>query len=297
MIIENLKLFLLIVDKGSMRAAAREYGLSAARVSERLSALEAYYDTRLLNRTTRSISVTEEGQELARTARRIIIETEEIETKLKFGKKTISGTIHLNATIDFGINCIAHLIDEFMELHPEININLTLDDGYVDLISNNIDLAIRLGELSDSTLHTKKIGINPRITCASPEYLQKYGIPKHPSELEKHNCLLTKFSTHVDRHWRFIVDGHEKGFSVKGNRISNNGELVSNWCRAGHGIAFKSSWDVYDDLKSGKLVKVLQEYEIANRPSQFVFAEGATKLRRVRLLMEHIIKGLEKFQT
>lgn len=115
MLFENLNLFLLIVEKGSMSAAAREFGLSPARVSERLSDLETHYDTKLLNRTTRSISVTEQGQELVKTARRILAETEEIESKLKLGKEIISGTIHLNATIDFGRNFIGPLIDDFMQ--------------------------------------------------------------------------------------------------------------------------------------------------------------------------------------
>ena len=296
MLLENLNLFLLIVEKGSMSAAAREYGLSPARVSERLSDLETHYDTKLLNRTTRSISVTEQGQELIRTARRIISETQEIESKLRLGKEIISGTIHLNTTIDFGRNCIAPLIDKFMEKHPEINIHLTLDDGYVDLISNNIDLAIRHGELSDSTLHAKKININQRIICASPEYLAKNSMPTHPEQLQHHNCLMTKFGNHIDKHWRFMVDKKEKTYSVNGNRISNNGELVADWCRAGYGIAFKAHWDVHEDIKQGRLVRLLKNFEIPNRPSQFVFASGATKSRRIRMLMDHLSNKLEKFE-
>jgi len=296
MLFENLNLFLLIVEKGSMSAAAREFGLSPARVSERLSALETYYDTKLLNRTTRSINVTEQGQELVITARRILAETEEIESKLKLGKEIISGTIHLNTTIDFGRNFIGPLVDDFMQKNPEINIHLTLDDGNVDLISNNIDLTIRLGELSDSTLHAKKIGINQRIICASPAYLEEHGTPIHPKDLQNHNCIMTKFGKHIDKHWRFMIDGKEKTYTVNGNRISNNGELVADWCRAGHGIAFKANWDVYDDVKKGNLIRLLKEYEIPKRPSQFVFASGATNSRRIRLLMEHISKGLEKFE-
>ena len=292
MLLENLNLFLLIVEKGTMSAAAREYGLSPARVSERLSELEAYYDTRLLNRTTRSISLTEEGQELVKTARHVITEIDEIESKLKLGRKIISGSIHLNTTIDFGRNHLAPLLDQFVLEHPEINIHLTLDDGYVDVISNKIDLAIRLGELSDSSLHSRKICINQRIICASPEYLDAHGVPEHPSQLENHNCLITKFGNHIDRHWGFFVDGGEKTYSVTGNRISNNGELIADWCRAGYGIAFKSNWDVHEDIKTGRLVRILQEYEKPLRPLQFVYVAGATKSLRIRLIMEHIINGL-----
>lgn len=296
MLLENLSLFVLIVEKGSMSAAAREYGLSPARVSERLSDLEAHYDVKLLNRTTRSISVTEQGQELVKTAKRILAETEEIESKLKLGKEIISGTIHLNTTIDFGRNCIAPLINDFMVEHPEINIHLTLDDGYVDLISNNIDLAIRLGDLSDSTLYAKKININQRLICASPEYLAKHGTPKHPKDLKYHNCIMTKFGNHIDKHWRFIVNEKEQAYTVNGNRISNNGELVADWCRAGYGIAFKAHWDIYEDLRQGRLIRLLKDFETPNRPSQFVFAAGATKSRRIRLLMEYLSKELAKFE-
>lgn len=296
MLLENLNLFLLIVEKGSMSAAAREYGLSPARVSERLSDLETHYDTRLLNRTTRSISLTEQGQELAKTARRIMAETEEVEAKLRLGKEIISGTIHLNTTMDFGRNCIAPLLNKFMNEHPGINIHLTLDDGYVDLVSNNIDIAIRLGELSDSTLHAKKIGINQRIICASPEYIEKNGAPAHPHELQKHNCILTKFGNHIDKHWRFMIDGKEKACSVSGNRISNNGELVADWCRAGLGIAFKAHWDIYEDIKEGRLIRLLQEFETPNRPAQFIYAAGTNKSRRMRLVMDYLSKELEKFE-
>lgn len=294
MLLENLNLFLLIVEKGSMSAAAREYGLSPARVSERLSDLETHYDTKLLNRTTRSINVTEQGQQLVSTARRILAETEEIESKLKLGKEIISGTIHLNTTIDFGRNCIAPLVDEFMKKHSEINIHLSLDDGYVDIIGNNIDLAIRLGELSDSTLHARKFNINQRIICASPAYLEKYGAPTHPEHLQDHNCIMTKFGNHIDKHWRFRVNQKEETYSVNGNRISNNGELVADWCRSGHGIAFKSHWDVYEDINKGRLIRLLEEFEIPKRPLQFVFAAGATKSRRIRMLMEHLTKELEQ---
>ena len=292
MLLENLNLFLLIIEKGNMSAAAREYGLSPARVSERLSELETHYNTRLLNRTTRSISLTEQGQELAATARHIITEIEEVESKLKLGRKIISGSIHINTTIDFGRNHLAPILDQFMLEHPGINIQLTLDDGYVDLIPNNIDLAIRLGELSDSSMHSKKITINQRIICASPDYLDEHGVPQDPWELENHNCLITKLGNHIDRHWRFLVDGEEKTISVSGNRISNNGELIADWCKAGYGIAFKSYWDISEDIKAGRLVHILKEYEKPRRPLQFVYSAGATNSRRIRLIMDHIVNGL-----
>jgi len=295
MLVENLKLFLLIVKKGGLGAAGREFGLSPARVSERLFELEAYYDTRLLNRTTRSISLTDEGHELVKSANHILSEIEQLESRIKYGKQTISGTINITVANDFGKNKIAPLLDTFMQEHKEISINLTLNDGYVDLVHDGIDLAFRVGELSDTSLKFTTLAINKRIICASPDYLTRHGIPTHPSELANHNCLLIKFGNMIDRNWKFMVDGRERTFSVSGNRIVNNGELVADWCRAGHGIAFKSLWDVEEDIITGRLVHILQEFQMPQRPLQLVTPVGTKNSLRIKLLIEHLSEGLKDY--
>jgi len=297
MLIDNLRLFLLIIRRGGLAAAGREFGLSPARVSERLADLENYYNARLLNRTTRSISLTDEGSELAKSADHILAEIEELESRIKHGKQKISGTIHLTATNDFGRNKIAPLLDVFMKQHNEIGVQLTLDDGYVDLVNNGVDLAFRVGEVSDASLDAKTIAINKRVICASPEYLDKYGEPKHPADLANHNCLLIKFAYQIDRNWKFIVDGKEKTFLVSGNRIANNGELVAEWCRAGYGIAFKSLWDVDQDIATGRLIHILKDFQMPARPLQLVYPAKATNSARIRLLIDHLSEGLKVYAS
>jgi len=295
MLIDNLRLFLLIVKKGGLAAAGREFGLSPARVSERLSDLETHYNARLLNRTTRSVSLTDEGNELVKSANHILAEMDELESRIKHGRQKISGTIHLTATNDFGKNIVAPLLDAFVEEHKEINIHFTLDDGYVDMVSNGIDLAFRVGELSDTSVSFTTLAINRRIICASPEYLQKHGEPKHPSDLANHNCLIIKFGNTIDRHWKFMVDGKEKTYAVSGNRTVNNGELVAEWCRAGHGIALKSLWDVDKDIEAGRLIHILKDFHMPYRPLQLVYPRGATDSLRIKLLVDHLSEGLKDY--
>lgn len=291
MLLDNLRLFLMIVEKGGMATAGREFGLSPARVSERLSNLERHYGVSLLNRTTRSISLTEEGHELAKSAKNILSEVDDLQARIKLGHEQISGMIHISATIDFGRSKVAPILDSFMKEHPDIDINLTLTDGNVDLVADGIDLAFRFGNLEDSSLHYKRLGENKRLVCASPAYIKKHGMPKHPFDLVEHNCLLVTFGNYIDRHWRFMVDGQAKRVSVKGKRIANNGELIADWCRAGHGIAFKSEWDVREDIKAGNLVEVLKEFRMPPATFQIVYPENAIKTRRIKLLVDYIVKA------
>ncbi|WP_085909513.1 LysR family transcriptional regulator [Kiloniella majae] len=295
--LDNLTLFLRIVEKGGMAAAGRELGLSPASVSERLAALEAYYGASLLNRTTRSISLTDEGRELVSGARRILAEADEVQSRIKLGVEKISGTIHISAPIDLGYNRIVPLLDSFMERHPEISINLTLTDGYVDLVGQGLDFALRLGVLADSSLRIKKLGDNRRVVCASPDYLKKNGTPGHPEDLIHHNCILMRFGNQVDHAWRFDVEGRQKKYFVRGNRTVNDGHLVRIWCRAGHGFALKSIWDIQDDLKSGALVPVLEEFAAVPAALQIVYPDGATQPRRVRLLIDHLAHWFEHNQV
>ena len=290
MLIDNLNLFLRIVEKGGMAAAGREVGLSPASVSDRLASLEAHYGVRLLARTTRSISLTDDGRELVTGARRILAEVDEVESRIKLGVEKISGSIHISMPVDLGRNLIAPVLDAFLKDHAEISIDLSLNDGYVGLVEQGIDIALRYGDLEDSTLRSKLVGENRRIVCASPDYLKANGTPQHPDDLRHHNCILMRFGSQVDRDWRFVIEGKEKKCSVGGNRIANDGDLVRSWCRAGFGVVLKSEWDVRTDLKSGNLVSLLNDFAPPPTALQIVYPAGAVQPRRIRFLMEHMAK-------
>lgn len=166
MLLDNLALFLLIVEKGRLSAAGREMGLSPTTVSERLVALEAHYGASLLTRTTRAISLTDEGKALVEGARRLLSEANELEARIRLGVEKVSGPIRLSAPSDLGRNQLVPLLDGFLAKNPNVTIDLTLSDGYVDLVGQGLDLAIRYGALADSTLKVRKLAESRRIVCA-----------------------------------------------------------------------------------------------------------------------------------
>ncbi|WP_028880019.1 LysR family transcriptional regulator [Terasakiella pusilla] len=288
MFLENLALFQRIVEKGGLAAAGREMGLSPATVTERLNALESYYGATLLKRTTRAIHVTEEGRTLLDGAARLLAEAEELEARIKKGVDQISGPIRVSAPFDLGRNRVAPLIDRFLCVYPNVTVDLLLSDQYNDMTGEGIDFAVRFGSLQSSSLKIKKIGSNSRIPCATPQYIEEFGAPQSPADLEKHNCLVMRFGQNIDNEWPFNVDGRIIKIPVNGNRMCNDGELVREWCLAGYGIAYKSDWDIKEDLDAGRLIPLLQDYLVAPSQIQIIYPPSPVMARRVRMLMDYI---------
>ena len=292
--LDNLQLFVCIVEKGGLAVAGREFGLSPATVSERLLALEAHYQARLLNRTTRSISLTEAGQLLVEGARNLICEADDLQARIRLGVEQLSGLIRLSAPMDLGRTRIAPLLDEFMQSHPDIRVDLTLTDGQIDLVAQGLDLAIRFGSLGDSTLISRKLGNNYRQVVAAHSYLEQNGVPTKPQDLDNHNCLIMRFGSTIDNEWPFQIDQSTVRIPVYGNRIANDGLLVREWCRRGLGIAYKSRWDVAADIESGVLLSLLNDYAAKPSTMQVVYPSAPTLPNRVRELIDFFI---EKFAT
>lgn len=292
MLVENLALFLRIVEKGGLAVAGREIGLSPASVSERLASLEAYYGVTLLARTTRAISLTEEGRALADGARRLLAEAAELESRVRLGADVVSGPIRLSAPEDLGRRLLVPVIDAFLEDHPDVTVDLNLTDGYVDLIGQGLDFAIRHGVLADSSLRAKSLGENRRIVCAAPSYLAKNGTPKHPEDLAEHECIVMRFGQNIDREWPFVIEGVKRRITVRGRRTANDGGLVRLWCRQGFGIALKSIRDIDADLASGTLVALLEDFSMGSTALQIVYPPTVVQPRRVRLLIDRVAAAL-----
>ncbi|MBA6067387.1 LysR family transcriptional regulator [Pseudomonas mosselii] len=290
--LDQLALFLTIIEKGSLSAAGRDRGLSPATVSERLSALEAHYWVTLLTRSTRSLSLTDAGRLLADGARRLLAEAEELQSQLQDGQQKISGLVRLSAPVDLGQHCIVPLLDRFLAEHPDVSIDLDLTDGYVDLVGQGIDLAIRYGTLADSSLRARPLGDNRRVVCAAPDYLRRHGIPLHPDDLARHDCIVMRFGIHTERVWPFRLGAAAYPVSVRGRRVANNGEQVRRWALAGHGLCLKSLRDVQDDLDEGRLVEVLGDFSAGPVALQIVYPPTRVQPRRVRALMEAIVAQL-----
>lgn len=292
MLLDNIALFLQIVEKGSLVAAGREMGLSSTTVSERLVALEEHFGVVLLNRTTRAISLTDEGRALVDGAKNVLSEVDDLETRIRRGAHTLSGPIKVSAPIDLGRTIISAKIDQFLEEYPQISIELLLSDGFVDVVGQGFDIALRFGKVTDSTLRVRSLGQKRRVVCAAPKYLKAEGTPQNPADLKMHNCLVMRFGTHLDNVWRFGSGSFEQVVSVRGDRVANDGALVREWCLAGRGIILKSELDVEGDLEAGNLVELLAGYAPPPTPLQMLFPPSRAQPRRVKVFADRLAQAL-----
>lgn len=293
MLLNNLALFLQIVEKGSLTAAGRETGLSSTTVSERLSALEAHFGVVLLNRTTRALSLTDEGRTLLEGAKQLLGDVDDLETRIRLGAETLSGPIRISAPCDIGKAIVAPEINLFLETHPAISVELMLADGFVDIVGEGVDIALRFGTVTDSTLRTRNLGHKRRLVCASPDYLERHGKPKKPVDLKDHNCLVMRFGPHLDNVWRFGAKAMQQIIIVRGDRVANDGALVRQWCCEGHGIILKSELDVSADIRAGILLELLADHAPPATPLQMLFPPSRAQPRRVRALADQLASRLQ----
>ncbi len=296
MLLNNIALFLKIIEKGSLVAAGREAGLSPTTVSERLAALEAHFGVVLLNRTTRAISLTDEGRILAIGSKQVLGEVEDLESRIRLGAQTLSGPIRLSAPSDIGRTVISDEINLFLSEHPAISVELQLFDGYVDVVGQGYDISLRFGAITDSSLRVRSIGLIRRIVCASPAYLQKRGTPKNPADLKEHNCLVMRFGANLDNVWQFGTGAQQQIVTVRGDRVANDGALVRHWCESGHGIMLKSELDTGPAIRSGHLLELLPEYAAPPVPLQMLFPPGRAQPSRVRALADRLALRIQSLQ-
>ncbi|WP_363797367.1 LysR family transcriptional regulator [Lysobacter firmicutimachus] len=285
----NLIAFDRIVSAGSLSAAARELDLSLAVVSKRLAQLEEDLGLRLLQRTTRRQTLTEEGALFHAQVVRILAEVAAAEALISRRRESVDGLLRVTAPNDLGRRWIAPILADFQRLHPQLSVQLDLGDGLADLVADGLDLAIRFGRLEDSSLIARPLAPNYRVLCAAPAYLQAHGEPSDPAQLAAHRCLLIGEQPRAD--WRF---GGEPPVSVRvrGSLVSNDGGAVHAWALAGAGIALKSIWDVGDDLAAGRLQRVLPGHSIPAAPLHAIYAHAEHLPPRARLFIDYLRERL-----
>jgi DNA-binding transcriptional LysR family regulator len=254
----EMSVFARVVASGSLSAAARELGLSPAMVSRRLAALEGRLGVRLVNRTTRSLHLTDEGASYYESCSRVLAEIEQANAAVSAGGQEPQGTLRVALPAAFGNQYVAPLVPQFAARYPAVQLSLSLSDRTVNLVEDGFDLAVRIAALGDSSLAARRLAPNRRVVCATPEYLRRHGTPRSPDELAQHNCLI---ASDFSAAWEYKgPDGKAGSVRVSGRYVCDNWEVLREWALAGLGIALKSTWDVRRHLESGALVSLLPGY-------------------------------------
>ncbi|HEY5763494.1 MAG TPA: LysR family transcriptional regulator [Rhodocyclaceae bacterium] len=286
-IFKQIEAFVQVATRGGLSAAADGLGVTPAMVGRRLDALEARLGVKLMQRTTRRMSLTFEGQAFLEDCQRILHELANAEASVSLGGVKASGHIRMTAPAGFGRRHVAPLLRSFLATHAEVTVNLDLADRLVDLVNESIDCAIRVGELSDSNLVSIRLAENRRLVVASPAYLARRGQPQTPDDLARHNCL----SLGEQRGWLFADrERPESGFTLKvaGNFECNDGAVLHEWALAGEGLAWRSLWEVGEDLAAGRLVPVLEDWATPPLGIYAVFPQRRYLPLRVRLLIDFL---------
>ncbi|MAS11250.1 LysR family transcriptional regulator [Salinisphaera sp.] len=260
--LRDLEFFGVLCRAGSLSAAARELDVTPAATSKRLAAIEQRLGVQLLNRNTRSMSLSAEGELYLREGRAIVGRVAELENRLKPGEDTVRGALRINASLGFGRKYIAALVSAFVQRHPLVTVDMDLSDHPLDLVERSYDVGIRFGALPDSTLHARRIAPHRRLLCAAPGYLERAGTPRHPVDLADHNCLILRQNEEAYGIWRFQRGREQLSVKVQGNLSANDGESVVAWALDGHGIIQRAAWEVDAYIARGALVEILPEYAL-----------------------------------
>jgi DNA-binding transcriptional LysR family regulator len=272
----GMTIFVKVVDAGSFAAAARHFGMSAAMVSKHVQTLEEHLGARLLNRTTRRVSATEVGQHFYERCMRILSELEEAERA--------AGDLH---TTPRGRQ-LAPAIADYLTSYPDVSIDLSLDDQYVDLLARRFDLAIRLGALVVSSLIARKLSSLTMVVCASPGYLEKYGTPREPHDLVFHNCLTYTYAN-PQSVWTFVdQNGEQNVIRISGRFLANSGDALLALLLRGAGIMLAPDYLVEDELKAGRLIRLLPDYSTPETPVRAVYPHSHYLSAKTRTFIDFL---------
>jgi len=287
--------FVSVATKGSLSAAARAEGVAPAIIGRRLDALESHLGVKLLLRTTRRISLTHEGSAFLENCQRLLSDVANAEDSVSAGGLKASGHLRITAPAGFGRRHVAPLAPLFHAQNPDVKISLNLSDRVIDLAAEGFDFAVRVGDLPDSSLVSVRLSDNRRLCVATPAYLQKHGTPKHPSDLMQHSCLTLSSDASQTRGWAFKAQNPEDSESPEvfhirphGPLDCSDGQVLHSWCLAGMGIAWRSTWEVENDIRSGKLIEVLADFAAPPNGIYGVFPQRKHLPLRLRLWIDFL---------
>ena len=258
--LKALQTLVAVAARGSLSAAARAAGVAPAVIGRRIDALEERLGVKLLLRSTRRLSLTNEGAAFVEDCQRILADLAAAEAAVCAGGLSASGHLRVTAPAGFGRRHVAPLVADFRAAHPALRLSLNLSDRVVDLLAEGYDCAVRVGDLPDSSLVSIRLADNRRLCVAAPAYLRRRGTPHHPRELARHDCLMLSSDASQTRGWAFAEEGRVSHLRPSGPLDCSDGQVLRDWCLAGLGIAWRSTWEVQADIAAGRLVPVLQAY-------------------------------------
>src|SRR5205085_3439257 len=291
-----IQVFALVVETGSFAKAAERLALSTSAASRHIAELETHLQTRLLNRTTRRVSLTESGRAFYERAVQLLADLAEAEQEASSAAVVPRGTIRLTTSVNFGVRHVAPGIAASHERHGEVRFDVALSDRVVDLVEEGFDLAIRIGPPGADNLVARKLGETRLVPCASPQYLAEHGAPTTPEELARHNCFTYEYVS--PRHvWRFRDrSGAERAVRVSGHLHSNNGDLLAEVAARGGGIVFEPAFIVGPEVRAGRLVPLLQEFEPLPVPIYALYPSRKHLSAKVRRFVEFLAERFAQAQ-
>lgn len=288
----EMEIFVGVVNAGSFSAAAARLQMTPSAVSKLMSRLETRLGARLINRSTRKLQLTAEGAEFYQRCLNILSDIEEAESCVSHAEMA-AGRVNVNVSVPVGMRIILPLVSAFLKQYPRVSLNLQLTDEVVNLLDINAEVAIRSGRMKDSRLSARKLGATPMTIVASPGYLQTYGIPKTPQDLENHNRLGHHFAREMNG-WPFTVDGKEIVIPINGNAQVSNGEALRLLCVEGLGMARLANFLIADDVEAGRLVPVLQDYNPGDLEEihAVYISQGGPLPHRIRVFIDYLADNI-----
>jgi DNA-binding transcriptional LysR family regulator len=288
-ILTGMRVLTTVVDSGSFAKAAEKLDLSRGMTSRYLAQIEAHLGVRLLNRTTRRLSLTEAGNDYYQRSRQVLALVEEAEQAATQETAEPRGTLRINASVSFGTRHLGPAIGAYLQRHPKVRADLTLNDRFVDLVEEGFDVAVRIAPRIDPGLVTRPITRARLVACASPAYLREQGTPRSPSDLATHNCLTYAYAG--DRHeWRFTRGAREQRVSVTGNLHGNNGDILCCAAADGLGIIVQPTFLVYELLREKRLVRILEEWETEGSTIYAVYPSRQFLTPKVRSFIDFLVE-------
>ena len=294
--LKQMESFVSVVARGSLTSAAIAEGVAPAIIGRRLDALEERLGVKLLLRTTRRITLTHEGSAFLEDCQRLLADLANAEASVSAGGVKASGHLRITAPAGFGRRHVAPLIPKFFERHPEVTVSLNLSDRVVDIAGEGFDCAVRVGDMPDSSLVSVRMADNRRLCVATPGYLARYGTPQTPADLARFHCLTLSSDASQTRGWAFQapanspagVSGDVMYLKPAGPLDCSDGQVLHDWCLAGHGIAWRSTWEVEAEIAEGKLVAVLEDYAAPPNGIYAVFPQRKHLPLRVRMWIDFL---------